>query len=88
MSNKSNTIKYSLHVQVGGVWRHEGWLDGERADKGRSMEDVDKDLAEMRAKVIEENGPDTFRSFAFLDEPHKGSEQDKLADVLLGESAG
>lgn len=77
---KESTIKYAIFSQVNGEWRDEGFYI--------PTSDVppENQIAAMRAKCEAENGPGTFRPFAFLDEPHK--HPDNKADDLLQEKMG
>lgn len=86
--HEKNTIKYAMYAQVNGAWRFEGWLEYDNTNPDEASEKIAKAKAECEA----DNGPDSFRTFAFLDEPWKATstntEQADLTDALLGESAG
>lgn len=83
---KEAAVKYAVFAQVNGEWRHEGFVHSERPDE------ADRIISEMKKVCEEENGKGTFRTHAFLDQPHKAAstdeEQANTADVLLNEKMG
>jgi hypothetical protein len=74
-------VKYAVFYQVFGEWRDGGFY------YPTDDKPADKQIAEMQAKCEEENGAGTFRTFAFLDEPHKDTrtDEEKTVDSLAAD---
>lgn len=67
---EANTIKYAMYAQVGGVWRFEGWLEYDNTNPDEASAKISKAKAECES----DNGDNSFRVFAFLDEPWKANQ--------------
>lgn len=78
-------LKYAGFVRVNDEWRFEGWLvDGESFNSPEYSMNAEARIKDIRKVVEEENGPETYRTIAFVD----GAREGKQGESEIAESNG